>query len=286
MKHFFLVIFLATFATAHSQFENTDIGGRAAALNGAFTSLSDNSLAVFYNPSGLGQMKYREVSFYYSPAPFGLSELSTAAFTYAEPMSFGTLGAGVKTYGFDLYRETSFSVSYGNNYRGKIFYGANVNLYNLNIKNYNSATSFGFDIGAMAYLTKFLKWGFIGKNLTGSTIGTSKENIAQVYRTGFTIQPRSDISFILETEKDVKYPFSFRGGFEYAVMEFIDIRAGLSSEPATFSGGIGIYYSLFQLDYSFNNHPDLGFTHQGSLTINFGGLDAKKSSRERLSKSF
>jgi len=286
VKQFILVIFLATFSTAYSQFENTDIGGRAAALNGAYTSLSDNSLSVFYNPSGLGQMKFREVSFYYSPAPFGLSELSTAAFTYAEPLSFGTLGAGARTYGFDLYRETSFSVSYGNNYRGKIFYGANINLYNLSIKNYNSATSFGFDIGAMAYLTKFLKWGFIGKNLTGSTIGSSKENIAQVYRTGFTIQPRPDVSFILETEKDVKYPFSFRGGFEYSVVEFIDIRAGISSEPTSFSGGIGIYYSLFQLDYSFNNHQDLGFTHQGTLTINFGGLDAKKYSREKLSKSF
>ena len=82
---------------SYAQFENTDIGARAVALNGAFTSLSNNSQAIFYNPSGLGQIKYREFSAFYSPAPFGLSELKTGALTYAEPFQFGVLGVGAKT---------------------------------------------------------------------------------------------------------------------------------------------------------------------------------------------
>jgi hypothetical protein len=271
---------------SRAQFENTDAGARTAALNGSFTSIADNSLAVFYNPSGLGQLTDREVSFYYSPAPYGITELATASFSYAEPTKLGTFGAGVKTYGFDLYREITALVSYGNSFRSKIYYGINLNFYNLNIKNYNSASSFGVDIGALAYLTSFLKWGFFGKNLTGSKIGQSKERIAQVFRTGFMLQPRTDLKFALETEKDVKYPFSFKAGFEYTIIEYIDIRAGIGSEPTNFSAGVGFSYSLFQFDYAMQNHPDLGFTHQGALTINFGGLDAKKSARERLQKIF
>ncbi len=267
-----------------AQFEFTDIGARAVALNGAYTSVSDNSLAVFYNPSGLGQMKFREVSFFYSPAPFGISELSTAALSYAEPTNFGTFGLGVKSYGFDLYKEITGLVSYGNHYKNRIYYGLSINLYHLNIKNYNSATSFGVDIGAMARITDFLKWGFFCKNLTGSKIGQSKERIAQVYRTGFMIFPRKDIKFMLETEKDVKYPFSFRGAFEYSILipntvgdlpGRIDLRAGVGSEPTTFSAGIGLFLSLFQIDYAFKRHPDLGFTHQGTITINFGGVEIK-----------
>ncbi len=61
-----MVIFLVvTPVILFAQFENTDIGARAIGLNGAFTSQSNNSLAIFYNPSGLGQMKYREVSVFY-----------------------------------------------------------------------------------------------------------------------------------------------------------------------------------------------------------------------------
>ena len=286
MKKLLITLLLVSASNLFGQFENTDIGGRASSLSGAFTSLADNSLSVFYNPAGLGQMTYREVSFHYSPAPFGLTELSTAALSFAEPTKYGTFAAGIKTYGFDLYRETNFLLSYGNSYKGKIYYGASLNLYSLKIQNYNSAMSFGIDVGAMAYLTKFMRWGFFGKNLTGSKIGTAKEQIAQVYRTGVTFQPRSDLNFILEAEKDVKYPFSFRGGLEYAVIENVDIRAGVGSEPTNFSGGIGFFYKIFQIDYAFSHHQDLGFSHQGTLTINFGGLDAKKVSRERMNNSF
>ena len=104
---------------SNAQFEFTDIGARAVGMNGAFTSISDNSLAIFYNPSGLGQMKYREFSAFYSPAPFGLKELSTSALTYAEPFKFGTLGIGIKNYGFDLYHEIGISLSYGDSYKKK-----------------------------------------------------------------------------------------------------------------------------------------------------------------------
>ncbi len=278
------IISILLVKVSFAQFEFTDIGARPAALNGAFTSVSDNSFAIFYNPSGLGQLKFREVSFFYSPAPFGISELSTTALTYAEPTKIGTFGLGIKSYGFDLYRELTSVVSYGNNYRNKIYYGINLNLYYLNIKNYNSASSFGVDLGAMAQITDFLKWGFFCKNLTGSKIGQSKERIAQVFKTGFMFQARDDIKFILETEKDVKYPFSFKGAFEYSIFipnaisnlnSRIDLRAGVGSEPTNFSAGVGVFLGLFQVDYAFKKHQDLGFTHQGTITINFGGVEIK-----------
>ncbi|MCE1164903.1 MAG: hypothetical protein LWX07_05820 [Bacteroidetes bacterium] len=286
MKRLFLILLFLASGIASAQFENTDVGARQTALNGAFTSLADNSLAIFYNPAGLGQMKNREFSLFYSPAPYGLTDLSTAALTYAEPTKYGTFGAAFKTYGFDLYRENNFLVSYGNNYKNRIFYGLNLNLYNLSIQNYGSATSFGVDIGAMAYLAKFLQWGFYGKNITGSKIGASKEEIAQVYRTGFTYQPLDNFRFVAEIEKDIKYPVSVIGGIEYNIIDFLDLRAGVGSQPSSFSAGIGINYSLFSFDYSMRKTEDLGFTHLGSITVNFGGISGKKASREQLRKAF
>jgi hypothetical protein len=275
---------------SNAQFEFTDIGARAVGLNGAYTSVSDNSLAIFYNPSGLGQMKFREFSVFYSPSPFGLKELSTASLTYAEPLKIGTFGIGIRTYGFDLYREIGISLSYGGNYKNRIYYGLNLNYYNLNIKdNYysdNSAATYSVDAGLMAYFTKFLRWGFFGRNISGSTIGTSKEKIPQVYRTGFSILPREDLNLIIEAEKDVRYPLSVRAGIEYDLMDYVDLRAGVGSEPSTFTAGIGFSYNLFQLDYAMYHSADLGLTHQGTLTVNFGGLKGKKESRLSVRQAF
>ena len=277
---------LAAINSTYAQFESTDIGARASGLNGAFTSVSDNSLAVFYNPSGLGQMIYREVSVFYNPSPFGVSEVSTLALTYAEPLKFGTFGLGIKSFGYELYRESNVILSYGNSFTDKIFLGFNLNYYYLNIKNYNTASSFGADIGAMAYISGTLKWGFFAKNITGATIGKSGEKLAQVYRTGFTAKPREDLNLILEAEKDVRYPLSVKAGLEYFVNEYIDLRAGVGTEPAAFSGGLSLNYNLFQLDYSIYSNGELGITNQGSLTVNFGGNNAKKNSMTMLKKAF
>lgn len=283
---FLLFIYLISIKVSYSQFENIDIGARSTALSGAFTSLSNNSNALFYNPGGLAQLKFREFSVSYSPAPYGMTELSTSAITFAEPTKYGVFGLGFKNYGYELYRELNAIVNYSYNYDNKIFYGVNLNFYHLSIKNYNTANSIGIDAGVLAYITEFMRFGFMGKNLTGSTIGQSKEKIAQVYKTGLSFQPQENFNILLEVEKDVKFPLSFRAGLEYSFMDYIDLRGGVGTEPSIYSGGIGINYDVIQLDYSLHNSVDLGLTHQVGVTVNFGGKKAREMSKDQLKNSF
>lgn len=283
-----LTVLISIFAlkSSSAQFENLETGARAIGLNGAFTSLANNSLAVFYNPSGLGQLKYREVSAFFSPSAFGLNEISTAALSYTEPFNIGTFGIGLRTFGFDLYRESNVILSFGAGLKERIFYGFNVNYYNLSIKNYGTASSIGIDAGTLAYITSYLRWGFCAKNVSGAKIGISDQRIAQVYKTGFSLQPQNDYNLILEIEKDVKYPLSVRSALEYSVTENIDLRAGIGTEPASFSAGFSIAYDVFQIDYAFCRLNELGYTNQGSVTINFGGKKARNHAREQLKKAF
>lgn len=280
------VIILFLFKSSSAQFESQDIGARAIGLNGAFTSLSNNSLAVFYNPSGLGQLEYTEVSVFYSPSPFGINQISSAAFSFAKPAAFGCIGLGLKTYGFDLYRESNLILSYGNSFSGKFFYGLNLNVYNLSIQNYGSAISYSADAGALTYLTNFLRWGFFAGNVNGAKIGSSKAKLPQIYRTGFTAQLSEEFNLIFEAEKDVRFPLSFRSGFEYFIGEYFELRSGISTEPVSFAAGVSIDYDIFQIEYAIHNYQDLGITNQASLTINFGGTASRKLMREQLKKSF
>ena len=69
-------------------------------------------------------------------------------------------------------------------------------------------------------------------------------------------------------------------------MDYVDLRAGVGSEPTSFTGGSGINYNLFQLEYAIYNSLDLGITHQGTLSINFGGEKGRREAREQLRKAF
>ncbi|MEO8513915.1 MAG: hypothetical protein ABI543_10170 [Ignavibacteria bacterium] len=283
---FIIVLILVLFRNSFAQFELIDVGAKPISLGGAFTSLANNSNAVYYNPAGISQMQFREVSIFYSPAPFGLKELANGSVNYVEPTKFGAFGLSAKTYGFDLYKEITVTATYSNNYKKKIYYGANVNFYNLKIQNYGSASTFGIDIGGLAYLTDFLRWGFAAFNLNRPKIGTQDDKLPQVYRTGISIQPRNDINFVLDVEKDTRYTTSVKAGIEYSVFDMIDLRAGIGTEPTRFSGGVGLYYSIFEIDYGFYNHQDLGLTHQGTITINFGGTKGRKIMKDSLKDAF
>lgn len=281
-----IVLLLVSFRVNYAQFELLDVGAKPIALGGAFTSLANNSNAVYYNPAGLSQMPFREVSIFYSPAPFGLKELANGSVNFVEPTKFGAFGVSAKTYGFELYKEITVTASYSNNYKKKIYYGANVNFYNLKIQNYGSASTFGVDIGGLAYLTDFLRWGFAAFNLNRPKIGTQDDKLPQVYRTGISVQPRNELNFMLDVEKDTRYTTSVKAGIEYSLYDMIDLRAGIGTEPTKFSAGVGLYYSIFEIDYGFYNHQDLGLTHQGTITVNFGGEKTRKIIRNSLKDAF
>lgn len=281
-----IVIKLLWFHNSIAQFELLEIGAKPVSLGGAFTSLADNSNAVYFNPAGISQIPFREVSFFYSPAPFGLTELAYGSVNYIEPTSFGVFGLSGKTYGFELYKEITITASYANNFRKRIHFGANLNYYHLAIKNYGTASTFGIDLGFLAYLTDIIRWGFAAFNLNRPHVGSQKDKLPQVYRTGVSVQPRHDLNFLLDIEKDTRYVMSVKSGIEYILYDMVNLRTGIGTAPVRFSGGIGFNYSLFEIAYGFNTHQELGITHQGSITINFGGEKARKKIRNALSDAF
>ncbi len=286
MRCSILILIFWCNGASNAQFENTDIGAKPISLGGAFTSLSNNSSAIYYNPAGISQIPFREVSVFYSPAPFGIKELSYGALTYVEPTKYGAFGLAAKTYGFDLYREFTATFNYANNYKKRIYFGLNFNYYHLKIQNYGSASTVGVDAGLMAYLTDYLRWGFAALNVNRARIAQTKEKLPQVYRTGLSVQIRKDLNFVLDVEKDTRYNASVKSGVEFTLLDMVDLRAGAGTEPTRFSAGIGFYYSYLEVDYAFYNHQDLGLTHQASITINFGGKQGRKIIRESLSDAF
>ena len=277
----FLLI-VAVFVSLHTKSNaQYNPGAKQISMSNSDVALSNDVFSLFNNPAGLAQMNWRELGIYYSPSPFGFSELANGFIAYHEPFDFGSIGVGAMTYGFELYRENKISVGFSYNYLNKFFAGAAVNLHTVSINNYGSDNAFYLNIGGLFYLTQYFRLGFSVQNLNRASFGNEKDNIPLIYNTGFSYRVMEDLTFNLAVEKDIRYNYSLRGAIEYNLLEYLSLRSGFSNEPSSYSAGIGINYSYFSLDYAFFTHTDLGLTHQAGLIISFG---SEGSRNEKIRK--
>ncbi len=247
-------------------FEQTNVGSRPNSIGGAFVGLSDDCWSIFYNPAGLSRSMQNQAAVYYSPRPFGLSELSTTAFAANYFTTFGTFAFAAKKYGFDLYKEISGTLSYSNSFLG-INIGTNFHIHTLTIKGYGNDYTIGVDVGILFPLAYNLFFGFSTKNINAPTIGKVKEKLPQVFSFGTSYSPINNLFLLIDYEKEIMFDASLKAGFEYWIFEFAALRFGVNEKPSTISGGLGLKYSSLKIDYAFINHQELGLTH--SITVGF-----------------
>jgi hypothetical protein len=266
-RYIFYFVPILLIANCYAQFNP---GARQISLSNSDVALSNDVFSIFNNPAGLSQFNWREIGIYYSPAPFGLSELSNGYVAYAEPFSFGTVALGGMTYGFELYRESKITLGYSYNYENKFFAGLAVNYHSFSIQNYGNTNAFYLNLGGLAYITHQLRWGFAITNINRASIGNEDDQIPIIFSTGFSYDLIKTLIINLAVEKDIRYKPSVQFGLEYNIIEYLALRVGFQNEPARYAAGIGINYSIISLDYAVFTHQDLGLTHQAGLIISFG----------------
>ncbi|NWG27936.1 MAG: hypothetical protein HXY48_05300 [Ignavibacteriaceae bacterium] len=260
-------------------------GARQISMANSDVALASDVFSIFNNPAGLAQLNWREVGIYYSPAPFGLSELSNGYVAYNEPFNFGSLSIGGMTYGFDLYRESKVVLGYSYNYENILFAGLTINYHSYSIQNYGSTSAIYFNAGGLVYILDELRWGFFVNNLNRASVADIDDQIPMVIVTGLSCDIMQNFSLNFSLEKDIRFNPSIQFGIEYDIIEYLSLRAGTSNEPSRFTAGVGINYSLFSLDYAFFTHQDLGLTHQAGIILSFGKEGSRSSAIRRYLNS-
>lgn len=275
-----IIIICALTFSAYSQYSP---GAKQISLANSDVALSNDVFSLFNNPAGLSQMNWREVGVYYSPSPFGLSELANGYVAYHEPTSIGSFALGGMNYGFDLFRESKIMLGYSYNYQNKFFAGLTVNYQTLSIKNYGNDAALSLNIGGLAYISDKFRIGFAVQNVNRATYGDEDDQIPMLFSTGLSYDVIDELTINFALEKDVKYNVSFQFGINYNIIEYLSLRTGFSNEPSRYSAGIGINYSIFSLDYAMFTHTFLGLTHQAGVIISFGReLDRNSAIRKYL----
>ncbi len=244
-------------------------GSKQVAVSHSGIALANDVFSLYLNPAGLAQLRWRELGAYYSPSPFGMSELSNAFAAYSEPFSFGTIGFGIMTYGFELYRENMISIAFSKRLERILYGGVTFSYKSISIDNYGNSKTFIVNLGGLVYITKYLRTGFAFDNISRATYGGYKDQIPSTLSFGLSYDFLDNLimntALIKEIDRSEVYSF----GIDYQPVEFINIRSGFKNEPASFSFGVSINYSLFEFEYAGFNHHDLGLTHQFGVILVF-----------------
>jgi len=279
--------------TTAGQFLKIEIGARAAAMGGAYTSTADDTSAIYWNPAGLSKVFSKEISAMYA---VWFQNISYSWAGYSQKLDAGTIGASISYLGvgemqrFDntgrsieeTYTAYDFliAMSYALKFRQCWPIGASFKIITSNLED-ETASALALDLGALKEIKKGFEVGFAVKN-----IGSSMKYINEDFPLPLIFSAGAFYKFLedkLITAADMNFPIdndvNLNIGAEYLYLYkelgvsprlgFRTARVRDLSTLAGFSSGIGFFYKTISFDYAWAPYRELGSTHRFSLSYSF-----------------
>ena len=312
MKKVFITALLMVFAAAINVYPGAGsygtagifdegAGSRALAMGNAFTAVSDDSSAPFFNPAGLVYLPRQEMAFMHYPLYEGV--LYNGAAYGQTVLGLGSIGAavcrvytgGITGYDADDFATEEFSYE---EYRAVLSYAKKMNNglaagFSLTAVNLSMANTGSFGIGADAGLIyspfDFLRLGLAVRNLMNPSLSlrSEKEDLPRVYTAGALfiipagpVETRAAVDAAFSAESGVR----MRAGLEADAAKIFKLRCGYNDGAITFGGGAKIYGVAFDYAYVMNDY--LGGLSRFTLSYEFGMdiAEQKAARRKELQK--
>lgn len=284
--------------TTTADFLNLPIGARAAAMGGAYTAISEEASAIYWNPAGLVQISklsalfmrtayVADINYQYAAYAHRLSHDSVIAAS-ALITDIGAIDqtdiSGNKLGTFTP-QDQVFTLSYSkailefSDREKDISMGVSVK--HINSKIVNKASSFAGDFGIMVYNFTALPYrlGVMFTNFgQGLKYDTESNPLPMKLKLAGAINPFKNFMIA----GDVVFPKNNKPNFLLGTelnsrpneLTKLSIRGGLNSQLLNdglsgFSFGLGATLNFFSLDYAFTPMGDLGTSHRISITFDF-----------------
>jgi|GEM_PF-2312549 len=284
-------------APAVPAFADMGVGARPAAMGNSFVAVADDVNCTYWNPAGLGTLESKELTLMYSPL-YAISAIpdldrpgmSQQFLSYVHPIPrYGTAGVNIirlnlgeiLATGRDAKIQSPLSVGqtiltlcHGRQFTPTVTIGAGIKgiLFELGDEVNSSWT---VDLGGLITLGDRSRLGFCLRNINeASTTAPGGER-----NTILTSTISAGLDYRVSSELRVASSLTNRNlqlGVEYWEANILALRLGLQEDPLNpgqipiVSGGIGVKYSLWQLDYAYIFHGDLSDIHYVSFTMKIG----------------
>lgn len=286
--------------TSGFNFLKMNFSARASAMGNAYTGLSNDANAVFYNPAGLVQIKSPQASATYMNY---IENINCGAMVCAFPRDeYATYAIFLKGLTTNETRELAdengdyagpdgtfgmsnfvVGLSFGRYINDILDIGINVKYIQESLDD-KSASALAFDFAIMHQTTqKHLKLGIafrnVGKQISYHTSEHYEENLPRVFAVGFNYNPIEELTITFDINKPLDNDFTGNLGIEYFVHPMLALRGGYKSnaedwrtggDAEIFSGascGLGFNLRNINFDYAVVSFGDLGILHH--LTLNY-----------------
>ena len=292
MKRLLISIMLIASLSAQVFTDSWTGAAAGAAAGGAQVAVNQSMWAHSYNPAGLAFVDNFGGGFAYNnPGTYGFASLSMFTATLPINETWGSVSLhgdmlrtkngdnilssenalGI-THAFHLIKDlrSSFSAGYSLNLL-LVDYGQSAGLSGDGSDGIDlgSVAGLGVDLGLQASLRDRAWMGLAIKNINAPKLGSSEtEAMApRSFTAGLGYMPYYGLTTSFEVEKTQGLDAQYRMGLDYAIMEWFNIRAGVSTYPSQLTFGFGVKQSFFRIDYAYVSHPVLNGTHFFTVEI-------------------
>lgn len=249
--------------------DNTPAGGRSSAMGSASVAISD-FWSVHNNQAGLAGFTSTAAGIYFENQ-YMLKELSRKSLAFVLPSRTGVFGVSYNNFGSVLYNESKIGLAFARRFGGNFSAGIQLDYLKTHLsENYGNRSAFTFEAGLQARVNKNLVIGVhVFNPLNVKLSGITEERIPAIVRIGAGYNFSEALLLTGEIEKNIDLKTRIKSGVEYKVVKQAFVRAGITTNPTTYSFGFGLDLKKLKIDFSSTVHQVLGYSPQLSISCYF-----------------
>ncbi|MCS7184786.1 MAG: PorV/PorQ family protein [bacterium] len=294
------------------QFLSWGAGARSLGMGRAYTSIADDSTAVYWNPAGLGQLERREFLALQADLPDKESKYQFVSL--ANPIAGGVLGVGyvkLTTGGFKEIQlqydqnsgnifiletektfenhQTAIIVGFGRKATDKLYIGASVKQ----LDNKFTAASDNLwsfmttDIGSIVRFSPSYSLGINIQNIFSQTGSQDTDDkLPIIIKLGNSFKTMQDrLTVALDLNKNISAGQIINLGIDFKASSLLALRLGLESGDriTETTAGVGLNARNYGIDYAFGMH-ELGMSHRISAYWKIGGKRVRAKQEADINK--
>ena len=265
---FYFILFLAPML-ANERVNNLDafgIGARAIALNNAYTAMSNDYTAPYWNPAAMdffstvklggmhSQMSLNREMSYFSFI-FPTRKFGAFAFSWA---GFGVKDIEARTSNTEQpdshfnYNENTFFLSYAYRIMPYISVGGNCKIFNYRLLNAD-ANGYGMDLAFLFIPTNKFRLGFVAQDINSQLkwSTTTTEKFLETYRLGLSFDPYSNISISCDYHQTKNKKAQFSLATEILTLNLFKLRCGIAQQRFAFGLGFTLLVKNVYLNFNY-----------------------------------
>jgi len=264
MSKLFLVLLCFAHFALQSQSGIPPFGGARGAAMGNASVCFDDAQSVFTNQAGMAFLNHNSFTAFGQSrfVSTGINGFNGGAVIHTRS---GNFGLQLGYFGIPSFNEQKIGLAYGRKLAKEFSIGVQVNYLSSSIEELGNASSFNVEAGFLAYPIENLTVGAHVYNPIPQKIN-SIDYHPSLIRVGLAYVFSEKLLISAQGDKDTENPLQFRAGLEYNLVQALDFRLGIQTQPSQMAFGLGLKVQNIQLDFASQYHRQLGFTPAFGIT--------------------